>query len=348
MPSKTDDVLGSFFRAILSIQNNQLPVAERYIAMCRGMVDSELTALVGESYTRAYDVVCKVQQLSELEEIIRAKKEGRIDPVMLLAWNRRLLGCKRNVEVWQKILSVRSLMLPPSEDHATWLKFASHTLATLVAAQPDVPLLDAVQESPPEVQFGFLEQMWAEGERDAAVLRLKALTGTGNESRAAGLRRPSMSMSAVTSAGTAKPQFLSRCFLRLSEWQEELQPSLAVVEKTMTDVLINCQKATQLDPGYYKAWHRWGLVNYNMVLHHDQKKAREKLRMYLIPSIHGFFKSIALAPARSLQDTLRLLQLWFKFGSEEGVEQALSEGFASVSIDNWLRVIPQIIARIHR
>ncbi len=54
---------GTFFRAILNIQNGKLPEAERYIALCRGMVDSELTALVGESYTRAYDVVCKVQQV---------------------------------------------------------------------------------------------------------------------------------------------------------------------------------------------------------------------------------------------------------------------------------------------
>ncbi len=71
---------------------------------------------VGESYTRAYDVVCKVQQLSELEEIIQCKKENQVDDIVLLAWNRRLMGCRRNVEVWQKILSVRSLMLPPHED----------------------------------------------------------------------------------------------------------------------------------------------------------------------------------------------------------------------------------------
>ena len=70
-----DDVQGTFFRAILALQNNRLQEAEKYIGLCRGMVDSELTALVGESYTRAYDVVCKVQQLSELEEIIQCKKE---------------------------------------------------------------------------------------------------------------------------------------------------------------------------------------------------------------------------------------------------------------------------------
>lgn len=40
-------------------------------------------------------------------------------------WRARLRGVQRNVEVWQALLSVRSLVLPPSEDVHTYLKFAS-------------------------------------------------------------------------------------------------------------------------------------------------------------------------------------------------------------------------------
>ncbi len=68
---------------------------------------------------------------------------------------------------------------------------------------------------------------------------------------------------------------------------------------------------------------------------------------YVIPSVMGFFKSIALSSGNSLQDTLRLLTLWFKFGHRADVSVALSDGFSSVSIDTWLQVIPQLIARIH-
>ena len=54
------------------------------------------------------------------------------------------------------------------------------------------------------------------------------------------------------------------------------------------------------------------------------------------------------APASSnLQDILRLLTLWFSHGAAPDVEAALQEGFSHVSIDTWLVVIPQIIARIH-
>jgi serine/threonine-protein kinase mTOR len=42
-----------------------------------------------------------------------------------------------------------------------------------------------------------------------------------------------------------------------------------------------------------------------------------------------------------------LLTLWFNHGAAAEVERALEEGFQHVSIDTWLVVIPQIIARIH-
>lgn len=63
-------------------------------------------------------------------------------------------------------------------------------------------------------------------------------------------------------------------------------------------------------------------------------------RTFAFPS--AFFQSIALSPGNSLQDTLRLLTLWFKYGYHGEVGQAISEGFSSVSVDIWLEVIPQV------
>jgi hypothetical protein len=39
----------------------------------RDMIDDTLTALVSESYIRAYDEIVKLQQLAEIEEIISYK-----------------------------------------------------------------------------------------------------------------------------------------------------------------------------------------------------------------------------------------------------------------------------------
>lgn len=56
----------------------------------------------------------------------------------------------------------------------------------------------------------------------------------------------------------------------------------------------------------------------------------------------GFFRSIALRNENALQDTLRLLTLWFKFGDHDDVSHAMGSGFSTVDVDTWLEVIPQV------
>lgn len=56
----------------------------------------------------------------------------------------------------------------------------------------------------------------------------------------------------------------------------------------------------------------------------------------------GFFRSIGLRNENALQDTLRLLTLWFKFGAHDDVSQAMASGFSVVEVDTWLEVIPQV------
>lgn len=68
--------------------------------------------------------------------------------------------------------------------------------------------------------------------------------------------------------------------------------------------------------------------------------------VYTKPAVQGFFRSIALSKGSSLQDTLRLLTLWFDYGHQQDVYEALIEGIETIQIDVWLQVIPQLIARI--
>jgi hypothetical protein len=56
----------------------------------------------------------------------------------------------------------------------------------------------------------------------------------------------------------------------------------------------------------------------------------------------GFFRSISLQPENTLQDSLRLLTLWFKFGGADQVSEIVREGLATVPVDTWLQVIPQV------
>lgn len=44
---------------------------------------------------------------------------------------------------------------------------------------------------------------------------------------------------------------------------------------------------------------------------------------------------------------MRLLTLWFYHGATREVQDALQKGFDMVTVETWLAVLPQIIARIH-
>lgn len=153
-----------------------------------------------------------------------------------------------------------------------------------------------------------------------------------------------------------------------------------------TVVLDHYLSATTYDKNSYKAWHGWALANFELSsLFNNQNKglgrgitgmtgrgdgSRIETSMgtgvypclgiggkrlsnssvlrnpYIIPAIQGFFRSISLAPNDSLQDSLRLLTIWFKYGMVGEVNTAIADGLSSVPLDNWLQVIPQLIARI--
>jgi FKBP12-rapamycin complex-associated protein len=89
---------GAFFRAISAVHHNEHGAARRCIDRSRHLLDTKLTALVGESYNRAYNVMVRVQQLSELEEVIEYKRatdlarKGTIRRI----WDVRLMGCQRD------------------------------------------------------------------------------------------------------------------------------------------------------------------------------------------------------------------------------------------------------------
>ena len=87
----------------------------------------------------------RAQMLSELEEIILYKQNAdqpdrqqsirrtwmkrcvvaHLLPINSRSTPRRLQGCQPDVEVWQRVLQVRSLVLHPDDDSVTWIRFAN-------------------------------------------------------------------------------------------------------------------------------------------------------------------------------------------------------------------------------
>uniref|UniRef100_A0A4W5QTN7 PIK-related kinase FAT domain-containing protein n=1 Tax=Hucho hucho TaxID=62062 RepID=A0A4W5QTN7_9TELE len=93
------------------------------IDKARDLLDAELTAKTGESYSRAYKAMVSCQLLLELEEVIQYKLFPEKRDIIRDTWWERL---QRIIEDWQRILMVCSLVINLHDDMRTWLKYASH------------------------------------------------------------------------------------------------------------------------------------------------------------------------------------------------------------------------------
>ena len=415
-----DDYLGvmrtntpdrSFFGAILSLQRNQFREASVYVQKAREGLDTELSALVSESYNRAYSVVVRVQMLAELEELI-VYKQSNNNPAkqetMRRTWETRLLGCQRNVEVWQRMLKVRALVISPKENMQMCIKFANlcrksgrmglaeKHLKMLIGNEETLDMMLPVTETgeyrrdglaamksiPPQVNYAVLKYQWAAGKQNQALEALKIFTaemadrldaahmaaqgmngvdghnmnGSVNGSTNGLGPSPAHSAHAMLSskAMTDHTVLLARCCLKQGEWQVA-QKKGDWQHNHVDDVLASYRAATHFNPKWYKAWHAWALANFEIVQSITSRPDGDPNTLppgividHVVPAVRGFFKSIALSAGSSLQDTLRLLTLWFAHGGSQEVNASVIEGFASVSVDTWLEVIPQLIARINQ
>lgn len=371
----------TFFRAILAMHRNRYAEAEAFISKTRDLLDTELTALLGESYSRAYATVVRVQMLAELEEMIaykqagsdsdRPREDSEKQKAIRRTWVKRLEGCERNVEVWQRILRVRAMVVSPEDDMEMWIKFANlcrksgrfslseSTLRSLMQAT-----INHRGEPDPKVVYAQLKHKWHSASQitspeEASAVRNQALSilrdFTARNTQELRLNPEEMAVSLPIDPTLLPPEaveyarLLARCYLRQGEWQRAL--SYELTEDSIQDILRSFLLATRFDQNWYKAWHKWALANfeiidYNEKLHQDQLPP-QIFNLHVVPAVQGFFRSIALSKESSLQDTLRLLTLWFKYGYQADVSNAIREGFDTISIDVWLQVIPQLIARIH-
>jgi FKBP12-rapamycin complex-associated protein len=149
-------------------------------------------------------------------------------------------------------------------------------------------------------------------------------------------------------------RLLAKCYHKVGEWQQELCHGEWEHDQ-VHEILSAYQAATRYNKDWYKAWHSWALANFEVINSLTSKADREATELppsvvheHIVPAITGFFKSIALSSSSSLQDTLRLLTLWFSHGGIPDVNRTVSEGTKQVPIDTWLEVVPQLLARINQ
>ncbi|PRQ22228.1 putative non-specific serine/threonine protein kinase [Rosa chinensis] len=359
---------GTFFRAVLLVRRGKYDEAREYVERARKCLATELAALVLESYERAYINMVRVQQLSELEEVIdyctlplgNPVAEGRRALIRNM-WNERIQGAKRNVEVWQVLLAVRALVLPPTEDVDTWLKFATlcrksgrlsqarSTLVKLLQCDPETSHESVRYHGPPQVMLAYLKYQWSLGEdlkRKEAFARLQNLAMELSTSPSI----ESVTPTGLMSCSTPSVPLIARVYLKLGEWNWALSPGLD--DDSIQEIRVAFRNATQCANKWAKAWHTWALFNTAVMSLYTVRGYASAASQFVVAAVTGYFHSIACSANTkgvddSLQDILRLLTLWFNHGASAEVQMALQRGFAHVNINTWLVVLPQIIARIH-
>eukprot|EP00698_Gefionella_okellyi_P003488 TRINITY_DN13298_c0_g1_i1.p1 TRINITY_DN13298_c0_g1~~TRINITY_DN13298_c0_g1_i1.p1 ORF type:complete len:2319 (-),score=474.81 TRINITY_DN13298_c0_g1_i1:41-6196(-) len=344
---RDDTVDNSWYGAVVALHHGDILSAAKYTSHARELLDADITALVGEGYKRAYKAVVTAQTLVELDEVgLFINGDAPLQQQLRRMWGTRLSGAQRSVDVWQRILAVRSMVVPPAQDADNWVKFASlcrkterthmavRALSTLLGATPGAVWDDnLLSTAPARVTFACIKYMWhaASAAHDAS-----------------GVMQAEQRLRRFAEGAHADPRLAARAYLRLGDWARARTESPD--EATLSQIVSDSRAAADLDQQWWKAWHAWALVNYDAVTHFAASSNSERLRAHLAPAVQGFIRAIALSgatAAHTLQDTLRLLTLWFSHGHHKEVEEALQGGFRVVSIDTWLQVVPQIIARIH-
>lgn len=356
--------------------------------------------MLNESYTRAYGVVVRVQMLAELEEIITYKKNDK-DPekqaTMRDTWNTRLKGCQPNIDVWQRMLKVRALVLSPNENLHMWIKFANlcRKSGRIGLAEKSLRLLQdnggqqqtgqlllptGFNGQPgrqgriaiPEVLYAQLKYQWAIGQQPISLHQLRLFTADLSQQldmftaphATNGMNGHSLMLDPnhQNNVGQRVPRadianikrLLAKCFVKQGQWMTVMMKGdwESVHVREVIDAYGN---ATVHHNQWYKAWHSWALANFEVVTAMTAKAQSQDTDLppslvsdHVVPAVKGFLKSIALSSSSSLQDTLRLLTLWFAHGGDSEVNTVILEGFNDVSVDTWLEVIPQLIARINQ
>ncbi|XP_030468800.2 serine/threonine-protein kinase TOR-like isoform X2 [Syzygium oleosum] len=358
---------GTFFRAVISVRRGNYDKAREYVERARKCLATELAALVLESYDRAYSHMIRVQQLLELEEVIdyctlpvgNSVAEGQ-QALIRNMWTERIKGVKRNVEVWQDLLAVRTLVLPPTEDVDTWLEFSSlcrkngrisqarSTLIKLLQFDPETCRDNLGFQVPPQVMLEYLELQWSLGEdlkQKDAFLRLQNLAVELSSAPKVEIVSPT---SLMRDKSPSVP-LLARVYLKLGTWNWELSRGLD--DESIKEILGAFKSATQCASEWAEAWHTWALFNTAVSSHYTLRGYLDVAVQYVVAAITGYFHTIACAANAKgdncLQDILRLLTLWFNHGATIDVQMAMEKGFALVNITTWLGVLPQVIARIH-
>ncbi|EME32349.1 serine/threonine-protein kinase ATR [Galdieria sulphuraria] len=292
-----------------------------------------------------------------------------------------------SMEEWIKFTSLcrKSGRLPMSAESLRWLLSPNEALHSDDVDSWD--LNEALKDAHPEIAFALLKHVYVAGRKMKAFSYLKQLAASHvsrqpkreedeEDHLAARLylklakwgKNLQDEMTPLRSRSQSVTEFFDSDNSSSDEAQVDI-PEMSLHNISADSILQFAKKATEMNPNWYKTWHVWASLNAELVSSHGEVLSKRKKKHLLgtsshfyrsdsfrdepkelvIQAINGFFRTLSLCSetAIRLQDILRLLTLWFRYGGMTEVSASINAGIAAAEVDLWLDVIPQLFARLH-
>ena len=354
-------------KAAIAITKSQWRESLEEVAQARQILSSQIATMIGEGYRRVYPHVVESQMLCELEEVVAVGQNSQLKPTTKSNWHVRIQNCRRQIDDWLDLLTVRGLILDPHEQEQDWIKTANianrsgkpqlgdRILSRLLGVESLDVCNGSFQVDSPLLALACLKQLWNEGSNESKELAFGGLKKLVSDTQS----RLTLLPGHAEESATMKT-YLSKCFRRLALWQLE---SSGNSEEGKMKAIEFYQNATYHDETSYNAWHEWAQVNYGIVSQWTGRvltttermeqlnetmnwPTRSVAQQCCVSAVKGFAKSVTLRPRDTIHDLVRFLTLWFDHGDWPVVLAAVRNSLPNVPVDAWLQLIPQLIARI--
>nr|CCC89934.1 unnamed protein product [Trypanosoma congolense IL3000] len=316
--------------AVLNIHKSQYDDASSAISEGRKLLLEELSGLLHQSYTRAYEGLVVAQKLSELEEIVAAKRAETSSSMQHLTrvvrvWEQRIEMMSPTVSAWSEVLGVRGLLVPPSEDVTTRLRFVNLCRREKARQLERFVLCQLLGHRRPTT-----EQLMCCNANPRVVMQYISFLSANGElgpKSSYGLESDLLKKIIETHTKEENAFLLSSAYARLGN-------NADLVEA------VRCyEAATTYYPKWSHAWRMYAEANAEMldIAFSDATCAA---------AIEGYIQSIKLGNSDStiIQDVLKLLTLLSRHYDQENGLKELRKRVLDVTPRAWNLVVPQLIA----
>ena len=264
------------FRSVLEIHAKRYDAARTYILRTREALDTEVSALLGESYERAYPAVVCAQQLSEMEQAIDylETEDARKREIIRLSFNDKLRNTVvYEVDTWQSVLNVHALCVDRHTYPEMWVKFAGicrkqsrPALAVLVledlSGLPFAEIPANIARISPTISLAAAKVMWYQDKRQAEAVRFTE----------------SLCKHLVSARKGADPRITAKAFLYLGIWRYEMAKAggTAAICDNICDISEALDTAVHYQGDWHRALHTWALFNCDLVAMCQAKEEAEE------------------------------------------------------------------------